>query len=75
MTFSNTNALSLLGKQVSFVISSQYQLTDKTLTNYLTTYSGVVTDVVVSLSGEPQISVDKGDFYHISELSGFSVAF
>lgn len=65
MTFSNVNALDLLGKQVSF----NYSLGDMTLPN-----KGKVTSLVVNLSGCPEILIDNScDFYALSDITDFSV--
>ncbi len=66
MTFSNVNALDLLGKQVSF----NYSLGDMTFPN-----KGKVTSLVVNLSGCPEILIDNScDFYALSDITDFEVA-
>lgn len=64
MTVANTTVLELLGKQVSFT----YDFGD-----FSFGYSGKITDVVVSLDGNNQISLDEGDFYVLSELKNFNL--
>ena len=51
MTFSNVNALELLGKQVSF----NYLLGDLIFSK-----KGIVTSLVFSLSGSPEVLLDDG---------------
>ncbi|WP_228266850.1 hypothetical protein, partial [Acinetobacter baumannii] len=68
MANANTTVLELLGKQVSFV----YVLKSDS-DEYSFTCSGVVTDVIISLNSELQLSVDNGDFYIYSDLKDFSI--
>ncbi|CAM84627.1 hypothetical protein [Acinetobacter baumannii] len=68
MANANTTVLELLGKQVSFV----YVLKSDS-DEYSFTCSGVVTDVIISLNSEPQLSVDNGDFYIYSDLKDFFI--
>ncbi|MCA4238408.1 hypothetical protein FD876_19025 [Acinetobacter baumannii] len=68
MANANTTVLELLGKQVSFV----YVLKSDS-DEYSLTCSGVVTDVIISLNSELQLSVDNGDFYIYSDLKDFSI--
>jgi hypothetical protein len=64
MTELNTTVLNLLGKQVSFSISNGYAVFhDK----------GTVTDIVLSLTTDPQISIDSEEFYSFSELTEFKI--
>lgn len=64
MTDSNIKHLELLGKQVSFVAVSKYGNT------FL---EGRVTNIVFSLNGCPQISLNDADFYSFSEVIDFKV--
>lgn len=65
MTFSNVNALDLLGKQVSFNSS----LGDVTFFN-----RGVVISVIVNLSDSPEIFIDHGlGSYSLSEITDLKV--
>ena len=64
MTFSNINALDLLGKQVSYSFS---------LGGTIYETDGQVTSVVLSLTSEPEISINDGDFYSLSELIEFKI--
>ncbi|MBV6620791.1 hypothetical protein JMA02_19660, partial [Acinetobacter baumannii] len=58
MANANTTFLELLGKQVSFV----YVLNSDS-DEYSFTCSVVVTDVIISLNSEIQLSVDNGVFF------------
>lgn len=64
MTELNTTVFNLLGKQVSFSISNGYHVFFE---------QGTVTDVVLSVAGNVQISIDDGDFYIFSDLLEFKV--
>lgn len=65
MTFSNVNALELLGKQVSF----NYLLGD-----LLFAEKGIVTSIVFSISRSPEVLLDDGQrFYSFSELTEFKI--
>lgn len=74
MTFSNTKALDLLGKQVSFEISSNFNLTETTSVSRHERLSGTVTNVVCNLHSGPEISINDGDFYVLSEVENFHLA-
>lgn len=60
--------ISLMGKQVSFVdnmkIDGEF---------YSKQIQGQVTDIVLSLDGNHQISVEGGDFFVLSDLLEFQV--
>lgn len=73
MNVSNTTALELLGKQVSFILRRVVELPDKSSITFEDTYSGVVTEIVLSLTGNPQISIDDGDFFSLPELIEFKL--
>ena len=60
--------VSLMGQQVSFIISSKVQ--DEFYTEEI---KGAVTDISLSLSGKHSISVDHGDFFLLSELLEFKI--
>lgn len=64
MTAVDTTVLNLLGKEVSFVFSYR---------DYSLDLKGKVTDVLVNIDGNNQISLDDGDFYILSELLKFHV--
>lgn len=71
MTSSNTTVFELLGKQVSFTKDFKVELPDGTFLVDSVEYSGIVTDVILSLIGSPEIAVDNGEFYSFSELLEF----
>mgnify|MGYP003605834546 CR=1 FL=1 len=64
MTVAHINALELLGKQVSFVYKQDEHSFD---------CEGLITDVVFSISGESQISLNDGDFYCLSDLQRLEI--
>lgn len=64
MTVAHINALELLGKQVSFVYKQDEHSFD---------CEGLITDVVFSISGESQISINHDDFYNLSDLFDLKV--
>ena len=66
MAVANTNLLELLGKQVSFTRSFE---TDSF--SYSIDYSGTVTAVVISLSGEPEFFVDEQGSFCFSQILDF----
>ena len=68
MAAAHTTVLELLGKQVSFVYTI-----DISSRAYSLDFSGVITNIVISLNDEPEISIDDGDFYKLSELSDFKL--
>jgi hypothetical protein len=73
MTAAHTTALGLLGKQVSFTTKRIIELSDKSLITFEDEYSGIVTSIVLSLSGDPEISIDDGDFFSLPELIDFKL--
>lgn len=74
MTAANTNALNLLGKEVSFDWNCEVHLTDHSSINFHEKVSGTVTNIVLGINSEPEISVNDGDFYVLSELQNFEIA-
>ena len=69
MTALNTTVLDLLGKQVSFVRSIE-------INSFVHTsdYLGIVTSIVINLTGEPEISINQDGEYHcFSDLIEFEV--
>lgn len=62
------NIISLIGKQVSFVdnikIDGEF---------YSKQIEGQITDIVLSLDGNHQISVEGGDFFVLSDLLEFQI--
>ena len=73
MTFSNTKSLELLGKQVSFYSNRTVVLTSDSSVIYRHKLSGTVTNIVFNLHSGPEISLNDGDFYILSELTEFQV--
>lgn len=68
MAVAHTNVLDLLGKQVSFLYILKHESEE-----YSFDYSGVITHIVVSLSGSVEIAIDDGDFYALEELREFTI--
>lgn len=66
MAIANTTALEFLGKTVSF----EYVLPS---IDFREKISGIITNVVLSLDSEPEISVNNGDFYAFSDLVDFVI--
>lgn len=73
MTAANTTVLEMLGKDVSFIHERKVELTDSSFITFTENFAGTVTNVVLSLSSEPEISVNNGDFYVLSELIDFKI--
>ena len=73
MAVSNTTALEFLGKTVSFEYVYHMQLTEQSSIDFREKVSGVITNIVLSLNSDPQISVDDGDFYYLSDLLDFAI--
>ena len=74
MAAAHTNALSLLGKSVSFEYLRHVQLTEQSSIDFREKISGVVTAVTVYLDGSPEILIDDGDFHVLSEVQNFQLA-
>ena len=68
MAVVHTTVLELLGKKVSFTLSFE---TDSFA--YSIDYSGIVTAVVISLSGEPEFFVDEHGSFSFSQILGFKI--
>ena len=60
--------VSLMGKQVSFV--DNIKIEDKFYSKQI---EGKVTDIVLNLDGNHQISVENSDFFVLSDLVEFEV--
>lgn len=73
MTAAHTTVLELLGKQVSFIDKRIVELTDNSFITFENTYSGTVTEIVLSLTGNAQIALDDGDFFSLPELIDFKL--
>jgi hypothetical protein len=74
MTNSNIKALELLGKQVSFDSNRTVVLTNDSSVIYHQRLSGTVTNIVFNLHSGPEISLNDGDFYVLSEVENFHLA-
>jgi hypothetical protein len=74
MAVANTTAFEFLGKTVSFEYVRHMQLTEKSSIDFREKISGVITNVVLSLNSEPEISVNNGDFYSLSDLVDFTIS-
>lgn len=74
MAITNTTALEFLGKTVSFEYVRHLQLTEQSSIDFRKKVSGVITTVVLSLNSEPEISVNDGDFYALSDLVDFVIS-
>ena len=74
MAIANTTALEFLGKTVSFQYVVHKEITEQSSIHFRQKVSGVITSVVLSLNSEPQISVDDGDFYALSDLVDFVIS-
>ena len=73
MAIAHTTVLEMLGKDVSFIYERKIQLTDSSFTIVTENFAGTVTNVVLSLTSEPEISINDGDFYSLSELLDFKM--
>jgi hypothetical protein len=73
MAAANTTALELLGKTVSFEYVRFLQLTEHSTATFSHRVSGIVTAVVIHICSEPEILIDDGDFYSLSDLVDFIV--
>lgn len=72
MTAAHTTALELLGKTVSFEYVRHVQLTEQSSIDYREKLSGTVTGIVVHITDGPEILIDDGDYYVLSELVNFT---
>ena len=63
------NIVELLGKSVSFITTTKVE---KKI--FFCEEKGIVTDVVLNLDGNHQISLDQGDFHTLSEVLEFQIA-
>ena len=73
MTIAHTTVLEMLGKHVSFIHELKVELTDTSFITFTENLTGIVTNVVFSLTGESEISINDGDFYSLSELIAFKI--
>ncbi|MDC4054324.1 hypothetical protein [Acinetobacter baumannii] len=74
MAVANTNVLNFLGKQVSFEWNRTVPLTDQFSIVFHEKIKGTVTNIVLSVNCDPEISVNEGDFYSLSELINFQIS-
>lgn len=73
MTITNSNALELLGKEVSFRHQSTKSLTEVSSVTYTEFLTGTVTNIVMSLNSSLEFSVNNGDFYSFDEIDQFLI--
>lgn len=73
MAVAHTTVLEMLGKDVSFTHQRKVELTDTSFITFTENLTGIVTNVVLSLTSEPEISINDGDFYSLSELIDFKI--
>lgn len=74
MAAAHTTVLSLLGKEVSFQYDRKIEITNTSFITYSEILKGTVTNLVISLNSEPEISINDGDYYVLSELLDFQIA-
>lgn len=72
MAAANTTVFEFLGKSVSFDYVRHMQLTEQSSISFREHYSGVVTVIVLSLDGEPQIAVADLDLISFSHIENFT---
>lgn len=73
MAIAHTTVLEMLGKDVSFIYELKIELTDSSFITFTQNFTGTVTNVLLSLTGEPEISINDVDFYSLSELLDFKM--
>ena len=73
MAVAHTTVLEMLGKDVSFIHERKLKLTDTSFITFTDKLTGIVTNVVLGLTTEPEISINDGDFYCLSELIDFKI--
>ena len=73
MAIAHTTVLEMLGKDVSFIYELKIELTDSSFITFTQNFTGTVTNVVLSLTNESEISINDGDFYSLSELLDFKM--
>ncbi len=74
MAYANTTAFEFLGKTVSFEYVRHIQITEQSSIDFREKVSGVITNIFLSLNSEPEISINDGDFYSLSDLINFTVS-
>ena len=73
MAIAHTTVLEMLGKDVSFIYERKIELTDSSFITFTENFTGTVTNVLLSLTSGPEISINDGDFYSLSELLDFKM--
>jgi hypothetical protein len=73
MAVAHTTVLEMLGKDVSFIHQRKVELTDTSFITFTENLTGIVTNVVLSITREPEISINDVDFYSLSELIDFKI--
>ncbi|EPQ3973999.1 hypothetical protein LHN18_003701 [Acinetobacter baumannii] len=74
MAVAHTTVLSLLGKEVSFQYDRKIEISNTSFITYSEILKGTVTHLVIGLNSEPEISINYGDFYTLSQLLNFQIA-
>ena len=73
MAIAHTTVLEMLGKDVSFIYEFKIEVTDSSFITFTQNFTGTVTNVLLSLTSEPEISINNVDFYSLSELLDFKM--
>ena len=73
MAIAHTTVLEMLGKDVSFIYEFKIEVTDSSFITFTQNFTGTVTNVLLSLTSEPEISINDVDFYSLSELLDFKM--
>ena len=68
MAVAHTTVLEMLGKDVSFIHQRKFELIDTSFVTLDKTFTGTVTDVILSVIRPPEISINSSDFFIISDL-------
>ena len=73
MAVSHTTVLEMLGKDVSFIYERKIELTHSSFITFTENFTGTVTNVVLSLTTCPEISINDVDFYSLSDIKDLKV--
>ena len=73
MAIAHTTVLEMLGKDVSFIYEFKIEVTDSSFITFTQNFTGTVTNVLLSLTSGPEISINDVDFYSLSELLDFKM--
>ena len=73
MAIAHTTVLEMLGKDVSFIYERKIELTYSSFITFTENFTGTVTNVLLSLTSGPEISINDVDFYSLSELLDFKM--